>query len=180
MRIKIGENSLNEKNIQEVLEIEKQADAIHEAALHEAQQIPVQAEQEAQALIENARAAAEEEARKIVANAQSAEETARILSEAEDQIKRTDGLAKKNCDRAVNLRDGQGHWARMVMANSVAGYAATNSRVRVMYSTLLSEPESGPVVRGPRSGQPGGHRSNQPLTAPTWTASKIRISMPAG
>jgi len=52
----IGENSLNEKNIQEVLEIEKQADAIHEAALHEAQQIPVQAEQEAQALIEKARA----------------------------------------------------------------------------------------------------------------------------
>ena len=93
---------MNEKNIQEVLEIEKQADAIHKAALHEAQHIPVETEQEAQALIENARAAAEEEARKIVANAQSEEETARILSEAEDKIKRADGLAMKNRDRAVN------------------------------------------------------------------------------
>ena len=98
----IGENSLNEKNIQEVLEIEKQADAIHEAALHEAQQIPVQAEQEAQALIEKARADAKEEARKILVNAQAGEESARILREAEDQIKRTDGLAKKNFDRAVS------------------------------------------------------------------------------
>ncbi len=98
----IGENSLNEKNIQEVLEIEKQADAIHEAALHEAQQIPVQAEQEAQALIEKARAAAKEEAHKILDNAQSAEESARILREAENQIKRTDSLAKKNFDRAVS------------------------------------------------------------------------------
>jgi vacuolar-type H+-ATPase subunit H len=100
--IQIGENSLNEKNIQEVLEIEKQADAIHKAALHEAQQIPVETEQEAQTLIENTRAAAEEEARKIVASAQSEEETARILSEAEDKIKRADGLAMKNRDRAVN------------------------------------------------------------------------------
>ena len=93
---------MNEKNIQEVLEIEKQADAIHEAALREAQQIPVQAEQEAQALIEKARAAAKEEARKLIDSAQAAEETARILSEAEGQIRRTDGLAKKNFDRAVS------------------------------------------------------------------------------
>jgi V/A-type H+-transporting ATPase subunit G/H len=99
--IQIGENSLNEKNIQEVLEIEKQADAIHEAALQEAQQIPVKAEQEAQALIEKARAAAEEEARKLIADAQSAEGSTRILSDAEANIKRTDGLAMKNFDRAV-------------------------------------------------------------------------------
>ena len=92
---------MNEKHIQEVLEIEKQADAVHEAALHEAQQIPVETEQEAQAMIEKSRAAAEEEARKLIANAQSEEETDRVLSEAEDQIKRTDGLAMKNSDRAV-------------------------------------------------------------------------------
>jgi vacuolar-type H+-ATPase subunit H len=98
----IGENSLNEKNIQEVLEIEKQAEAIHQAALHEAQQIPVKAEQEAQALLEKSRAAAKEEARKILENAQAEEESARIMSEAESQIRRTDGLAKKNFDRAVS------------------------------------------------------------------------------
>lgn len=98
---------MNEKNIQEVLEIEKQADAIHEAALSEAQKIPVEAEQEAQALIEKARAAAEEEARKIIANAQAEESTARIVSDAEKNIRRTEGLAMKNFDRAVSYVIGR-------------------------------------------------------------------------
>ncbi len=35
------------------------------------------------------------------------------------------------------------------MANSVAGYAATNSRVRVMYSTLLSEPDRARLYEAP-------------------------------
>ena len=35
------------------------------------------------------------------------------------------------------------------MANSVSGYAATNSRVRVMYSTLLSDPESARLYEAP-------------------------------
>ena len=35
------------------------------------------------------------------------------------------------------------------MMNSVTGYAATNSRVRVMYSTLLSEPEKARLYEAP-------------------------------
>jgi len=96
-----SEKSLNDKRIQEVIEIEKQADAIREAALKEAQQIPVEAEQEAQDLIEKSRAQAEEEAHKLVEEAKSEEETQRILSEAEDKVKRTDTVAKSNFDRAV-------------------------------------------------------------------------------
>ena len=35
------------------------------------------------------------------------------------------------------------------MLNSVSGYAATNSRVRVMYSTLLSEQERARLYEAP-------------------------------
>ena len=47
---------MNENRIQQVLEIEKQAQEIHEKAISEAQQLPVQAEQEGQDLKESARA----------------------------------------------------------------------------------------------------------------------------
>ncbi|HUH97564.1 MAG TPA: hypothetical protein VLZ89_09415 [Anaerolineales bacterium] len=97
-RIKI----MNEKHIQQVLEIEKQAQEIHESALREAQQLPVQAEQEAQALIERARLEAQAEAQKIVARAQADEETAHIMAEAEEKNKHMEMAAKKNFDRAVN------------------------------------------------------------------------------
>ena len=71
------ENGLNEKLIQQVLEIEKQAQAIHEVAVREAGQLPTRAEQEAQALIEKARADAQEQARQLAADAQAQEEAAR-------------------------------------------------------------------------------------------------------
>ncbi len=45
---------MNERNIQQVLKIEEQAQEIHEAAMKEAQQLPLVTEQEAQALIEKA------------------------------------------------------------------------------------------------------------------------------
>ena len=92
---------MNEKHIQQVLEIEKQAQEIHEAALKEAQQLPVLAEQEAQALIEKAKAEAQQEAREMVSRVQADEDSARILSEAEEKGRQLEDLAKKNFDRAV-------------------------------------------------------------------------------
>jgi vacuolar-type H+-ATPase subunit H len=92
---------LNEKTIQQVLEIEQQADAIHAQALREAEKIPLQAEQEAQALIEKARAEAEEEARTMIAKAQAEEERQRILADAEKTIQRTEAVAKTNFNKAV-------------------------------------------------------------------------------
>ena len=92
---------MNEKLIQQVYEIERQAQAIHEAALREAEQIPIQAEREAQALIEKARADAQEEARQLVANAQAQEECARILAQAEEEIRRMEDLAKSHFDDAI-------------------------------------------------------------------------------
>jgi vacuolar-type H+-ATPase subunit H len=92
---------MNEKHIQQVLEIEKQAQEIHEAAIKEAQQLPMLAEQEAQALIEKAKADAQQEAREMVSKVHADDESARILSEAEEKSRQLEGQAKSNFDRAV-------------------------------------------------------------------------------
>ena len=99
----LGEERLNEReNIQQVLEIEKQAQEIHEAAVKEAQQLPVLAEQEAQALIEKARADAQQKAREMISEVKADEESARILSEVEEKNKQFETLAMSNLDRAVS------------------------------------------------------------------------------
>ena len=94
---------MNEKNIQQVLEIEKHAQEIQEKAKREAQESPVKAEQEAQALIAKAKAEAQEEARKMVADAQSADANASGSAAAEIASKNSEfeALAKKNFDKAV-------------------------------------------------------------------------------
>jgi cell division septum initiation protein DivIVA len=92
---------MNEKHIQQVLDIEKRAQEIHEAAMKEAQQLPVVAEQEAQALIEKAKAEAQQKAREMVSEVRADEESARILSEAEEKNRQFEALAMSNLDRAV-------------------------------------------------------------------------------
>ena len=92
---------MNEKHIQQVLEIEKQAQEIENAAVKEAQQLPVIAEQEAQALIEKAQAEAQQQAREMVSKVQAGDESARILSEAEEKSKQFESVAMSNFDRAV-------------------------------------------------------------------------------
>ncbi len=93
---------MNEKHIQQVLEIEKRAQEIHEAATKEAQQLPVIAEQEAQALIEKAKAEAQQKAREMVSGVRAEEESARILSEVEEKNKQFEALATSNFDRALS------------------------------------------------------------------------------
>jgi len=92
---------MDEKRIQEVLQIEKQAQAIYEAALREAEQLPVLASQESQSLIEKTRVEAEAEAHRLVANAEAKEECARILADAEEKSNRMKGLAMSHMERAV-------------------------------------------------------------------------------
>lgn len=94
---------MNENRIQQVLEIEKQAQEIHELALKEAQQLPISAEQESQVMLEKVLAGAQEEARQLIAKAQAKEETDRILLEAEKKNRETEALAMSNFDRAVNF-----------------------------------------------------------------------------
>ncbi len=92
---------MNEKRIEQVLEIEKQALALHEAAIKEAEQIPVQAEKEAQGQVEKARQEAEEKARQIEANAEPKEECDRIMAQATENARQTMELGMSNFDRAV-------------------------------------------------------------------------------
>ncbi len=92
---------MNEKRIQQVLDIEKQAMSTRDTAISEAEQLPSQAEQDAQALIEKSRSDSEEEARQMIAKAQSDEETSRIMTQAQESIQKTESQAKANLDRAV-------------------------------------------------------------------------------
>jgi vacuolar-type H+-ATPase subunit H len=94
--------TVNENRIKQILEIEKKAQENYETALRDAQRLPAIAEQEAQAIIEKARAAAQEEARQIVAKARAEEEVSRILAQAEDKNRQLEALAMSNFDRAVN------------------------------------------------------------------------------
>ena len=98
----MGENGLNEKRIQQVLEVEKQAQAIHDKALAEADQLPVQAELEALSLVEQARADAQAEARALIAKAQAQEEVAAIVDDAKSKIQKVDAAAQLNMSRAVS------------------------------------------------------------------------------
>ena len=92
---------MDEKHIQQVLEIEKQAQEIHEAAVREAQQLPVQAEQEAQVLIAKAKADAHEEARRMLANLQSNDASGQIATDGVSKNSEFEASAKKNFDKAV-------------------------------------------------------------------------------
>ena len=93
---------MNENRIKQVLEFEKQAQEVYDAALRDAQQLPIVADQEARAIVEKARAAAQEQARELIAKAKADDETSRILSQAEEKNRQTEALAMSNFDRAVN------------------------------------------------------------------------------
>lgn len=92
---------MNEKRIQQVLEIEKQANAIREAMIREASQLPGQTEKEAQTLIDQSRADAEREAQAIIAKAQSEQDTESILTQVHEKIEQTESLAQGNFNHAV-------------------------------------------------------------------------------
>jgi vacuolar-type H+-ATPase subunit H len=93
---------LNEQRIQQVLEIEKQAQEIHQAALHDAKELQKQAEQEAQTLTEKTRAEAQDEAKQLASDRQADDECARILAASEDKSRELETLAAQHFDRAVD------------------------------------------------------------------------------
>ena len=97
----VRRESVNEKHIQQVLEIEKQAQEMYEKAVKDAQQLPVTAEQEAQALIAKAKAEAEEEARRILAEAQAEDRANEVLADVERQKAELEAKANANLDKAV-------------------------------------------------------------------------------
>jgi vacuolar-type H+-ATPase subunit H len=94
---------MNEKLVQEVIEIEKAAQQTFDAAVREAEQLPRDAQQEAEAMIEKALREAQDEARRLVQKAQSEDASARILQEAEQTMSDAKGLSRTHLERAVNF-----------------------------------------------------------------------------
>ena len=92
---------MNEKHIQQVLEIEKQAQGIQEKAKREAQEIPVKAEQEAQVLIAKAKSEAQEEARKMIAGVQADDTSGQAASDLASRNSEFEAKAKANFGKAV-------------------------------------------------------------------------------
>jgi vacuolar-type H+-ATPase subunit H len=94
---------LNEQRIRQIFDIEKQAQAIHDAAVHDAEQLQKQAEQEAQTLVEKARAEAQEETQRLASDRQTSDECERILAEGEAKSRQLETLAAQHFDRAVDF-----------------------------------------------------------------------------
>ncbi len=92
---------MNEQRINQVLDIERQAREVYEAAKQKADQIPAQAEKEAKASVEKSRSEAEAEAHEIITQAQSGDDSTRIVSEAEKNSRENEVVATTNFDRAV-------------------------------------------------------------------------------
>jgi vacuolar-type H+-ATPase subunit H len=92
---------MNDKRIEQVLDIEKQAQAIYDAATREAEQLPANAEQEAQAMIAQARESAEAEARKIIEAAKGEDRAKDIMASMAKTSSDAEASAKANLDKAV-------------------------------------------------------------------------------
>ena len=92
---------MDEKLLNRVLEIEKEAQTIHDSALSEALELPVRAEKETQELIEKTRLDAEQQSQKMIASAQAEDECKRIVADTEEKISHSEGLAASNFNRAV-------------------------------------------------------------------------------
>ncbi|MEP7136325.1 MAG: hypothetical protein ABI904_15460 [Chloroflexota bacterium] len=92
---------MNDKHIQQVLEIEKQAQEVQNKAKREAQEIPVKAEQEAQALIAKAKSEAQEAARKMIADVQAGDASSQMTADSASKNSGIEAKAKANFDKAV-------------------------------------------------------------------------------
>ena len=92
---------MNDKHIQQVLEIEKQAQEVQEKAKRESQEIPVKAEQDAQVLLAKARSDAQEEARKMIAGVQTDDASGQMTTEFASKNTEIEAKAKANFDKAV-------------------------------------------------------------------------------
>jgi len=93
---------MNEKRIQEVIEIEKQAQQLLTTASRAAEDLPVKAEAEARELIEQARASAKEQAATLLQQASAEDEAAEIIAKAQAKMGEDDRRAEGNMEKAVH------------------------------------------------------------------------------
>ncbi len=92
---------MNEKRIEQVMQIEGRAQEILDSAKQEAARLPLEAEREAQDIMLQVRTEAKAAAAQMVAGAAAEDEKTRILADAEKRIHESEQLAEKNLDKAV-------------------------------------------------------------------------------
>lgn len=92
---------MNEKRVQQILDIESEAQAIYQEAVHKAGDLPNQSEQEAQKIIEKAREDAQAQAQQLLRQAQAQDAYDSTLRQAQEEIGRMESLARNHFDRAV-------------------------------------------------------------------------------
>jgi vacuolar-type H+-ATPase subunit H len=91
-----------EKRIQQVLEIERQAQSLYDSAVRQSQQLPAAAKREARDHLEQTVAAAREKAQRMQAEATAETECASIAAQSEQAIQRMETSAKERSERAVD------------------------------------------------------------------------------
>jgi vacuolar-type H+-ATPase subunit H len=96
---------LNEERVQQIVDLEQKAQAIYDAAVHKAEQLPVQAKKEVRVLVEKAQTEAQTQASKLIADAKAKaqEESARVLEQAKQDAEHMKALAMGRFDRAVGF-----------------------------------------------------------------------------
>lgn len=92
----------DEDLIRQIVDIESQAQAIEDAAAREEAQLPIRAQQEAEALLRQARVEAEAEAQRIVSQARADDGSARLLAATEVEVGRMEATAKDHLAQAVS------------------------------------------------------------------------------
>ena len=88
-------------HVQEIIDIEKRAQAIYKSAVEEAEKLPLTAEQQAQNLLDKSTQEAEEEADRLLEDAHSVKDVETILAQASEKAEQMKSLAMNHFDRAV-------------------------------------------------------------------------------
>ena len=92
---------MNEERINQLKEIENEAQTLFDTASREAQGLPQQAEIEARQLLEKTRSEAQMEANHLITEAEQSQEAEQIIQKAREEAERKEALAMNNMDRAV-------------------------------------------------------------------------------
>jgi vacuolar-type H+-ATPase subunit H len=92
---------VNERRVRQILDIESEAQAIYQEAVRKAEDLPTQAEREAQTIIEKTREDAHAQAQQLLDQAQGQDACDSILHQAREEMGHMEGLARSHFDRAV-------------------------------------------------------------------------------
>lgn len=92
---------MNEKRIQEVIEIEKRAQQLLATASRAAEDLPAKAEIDAREIIERAKSSAKQEAKQLMERTAAEDEAAEIIAKSQAKMGDDDRLAEKNLEKAV-------------------------------------------------------------------------------